>query len=207
MPTNQFENLCEDKKNAVINAALEEFGSNGVLNASTNSIVKKCGISKGSLFKYFETKDDLCFYLFDIVTGELLTDLTMNSASFSTDIFQRIIDYSTWEIGWYISNPVKGKFVVAVARETDSSFAQKRDMRYGRKQENVYYNLLEGVSVDCLKTDKKIATNLIKWILEGFNKEFLEREDVNYRPFEELKKEYIAGVTKCMESLKIGIIK
>jgi len=207
MPTKVFENLVEEKKNIIIDTALQEFGNMGVLNASTNNIVKKCGISKGSLFKYFTSKDDLCFYLFDTVSKEMMENLALHIASFSTEVFQRIVDYSAWEIGWYIHNPVKGRFMLAVAKEEDRDFAAKREARYGKQSKNMYYELFEAVDAGSLKTDQRMAADLIKWIMEGYNKDFLEREDVDSQSFEKLKDEYINGITKCLETLKNGIIK
>ena len=170
-----------EKKNAVINAALEEFGSMGVINASTNNIVKRCGISKGSLFKYFETKDDLCFYLFELVTNEMLGDLACKMKDFSSEIFQKIIDYSVWETSWYIDNPVKGRFVIAVAGEKDSAYAEKLQTGFGAKSDNVYLSLMSELNTENFKVDIDTLSNLIKWTVEGYNKEFLGEIDMNKR--------------------------
>ena len=56
MPTKIFTELDEKKQERIIDAALKEFAEYGYENASTNRIVKTCGVSKGSLFKYFENK-------------------------------------------------------------------------------------------------------------------------------------------------------
>ena len=45
MPTNQFLNLEAEKQNRIIQAAITEFAQNTYVNASTNRIVKACGIS------------------------------------------------------------------------------------------------------------------------------------------------------------------
>lgn len=207
MPTNQFENINEEKKSTIINAALSEFATLGILNASTNNIVKNSGISKGSLFKYFETKDDLCFYLFDTVSGEMMEELAENIENFSSEIYQRIIDYSAWEIGWYISNPVKGRFILEFTKENDKDFSRKREIRYGKQSQNMYYELFGAADDNNMNTDRKMAADLIKWILEGYNREFLEREDIVNQSFEVLKDEYIKGITNCLGALKKGIIK
>lgn len=202
MPTELFNNLKEEKKNAVINAALEEFGSMGVINASTNNIVKRCGISKGSLFKYFETKDDLCFYLFELVTNEMLGDLACKMKDFSSEIFQKIIDYSVWETSWYIDNPVKGRFVIAVAGEKDSAFAEKLQTGFGAKCDNVYLSLMSELNTENFKVDIDTLSNLIKWTVEGYNKEFLGEIDMNKSSLQELKDEYMKGLTVYVNAIK-----
>ena len=63
MPSNQFLNLEAEKQKRIIQVAIEEFAQNAYNNSSTNRIVKECGISKGSLFKYFEDKEDLYFFI------------------------------------------------------------------------------------------------------------------------------------------------
>ena len=205
MPTDQFNRLNEDKKNAVIQAALKEFGEAGVLNASTNSIVKRCGISKGSLFKYFETKDDLCFYLFDLVTDRMLNDLSLNLPHFSKELFKRIIDYSVWETGWYIKNPTEGRFVIAVAEETDKDFVKKRTARYGKKSLNVYDELLKDTDLNGLSADKMVASKMIGWVLEGYNKEFLASADTKASDLSTLQQEYLHGINEYVSILKKGL--
>lgn len=56
-------------------AGVSEFAEYGYENSSTNRIVKKAGISKGSLFKYFPTKEDFYFYVLDEITAELNSSL------------------------------------------------------------------------------------------------------------------------------------
>ncbi len=205
MPTDQFNRLNEDKKNAVIQAALKEFGEAGVLNASTNSMVKRCGISKGSLFKYFETKDDLCFYLFDLVTDRMLADLSDNLPHFSTELFKRIIDYSVWETGWYIKNPMEGRFVIAVAEETDKDFVRKRTTRYGPKSNNVYEELLRDTDMESLTADRRRASQMIGWVIEGYNKEFLSVADTKSKGLDTLQQEYLQGINEYVSILKKGL--
>lgn len=58
-----FESLPAEKKKRILIAALKEFSEKGYEQASTNSIVKEAGISKGILFHYFKTKRDLYLYV------------------------------------------------------------------------------------------------------------------------------------------------
>ncbi len=47
----------------IFRIALEEFADYGFSQASTNRICKEAKISKGSMFQYFENKDDLFIYV------------------------------------------------------------------------------------------------------------------------------------------------
>lgn len=57
--TRLFRSLAPEKRDTVFKAAVREFASKGYRNASMNSVVKIARISKGSLFQYFRTKQDL----------------------------------------------------------------------------------------------------------------------------------------------------
>ena len=87
MPTRLFSELSTDKKAQIVDAGISEFSEYGYENSSTNRIVKKSGISKGSLFKYFSTKEDLYFFLLDTVTTELTESLERD-----TEIYRKTIE-------------------------------------------------------------------------------------------------------------------
>ncbi len=54
-----FDNIPEEKRIKILTIAVEEFANNGFENANINTIAKRCEISVGSLYKYFDTKSDL----------------------------------------------------------------------------------------------------------------------------------------------------
>jgi len=70
MPKPTFFNLPPDKREKIINAAVNEFAQNGLENASTNRIVENSGISKGSFYQYFEDKQDVFMYLLSVLEEE-----------------------------------------------------------------------------------------------------------------------------------------
>lgn len=70
MPKPTFFNLPEAKRKALIELSLEEFAENGPAAASVSRIVARAGIAKGSLYQYFEDKQDLHLYLVDLANAE-----------------------------------------------------------------------------------------------------------------------------------------
>ncbi len=54
-----FDNISAEKRQRIINAATGEFAIKGFENANMNTIAKKADVSVGSLYKYFENKQDL----------------------------------------------------------------------------------------------------------------------------------------------------
>lgn len=54
-----FDNIPKEKRDRILRVATCEFAANGFENTSIESIARKAGISVGSIYKYFENKDEL----------------------------------------------------------------------------------------------------------------------------------------------------
>jgi AcrR family transcriptional regulator len=54
----------DDKRNAILDAALRVFAERGTVNAPTSAISKAAGVAEGTLFTYFKTKDELMTELY-----------------------------------------------------------------------------------------------------------------------------------------------
>lgn len=54
-----FTRISDEKRNRILQAAIDAFAAYGYENANTNKIADKAGISVGSLFQYFDSKEDL----------------------------------------------------------------------------------------------------------------------------------------------------
>lgn len=61
----QFEKIKDEKKNRIIGAALSEFSFMGYSAANINVIAKKAGISIGSMYQYFASKENLFLTVMD----------------------------------------------------------------------------------------------------------------------------------------------
>jgi AcrR family transcriptional regulator len=70
MPKETFFNLPDDKRQAILDLAIEEFAAHDYKNASISRIVERAGIAKGSFYQYFADKQDLYLYLVDLAMQE-----------------------------------------------------------------------------------------------------------------------------------------
>ncbi len=64
MPLETYYNLTDEKKNRILNASIKEFAKNSFFKTSMQSIAKRAGISKGSMYQYFKDKKELYVYIF-----------------------------------------------------------------------------------------------------------------------------------------------
>lgn len=66
MPKQTFYNLPEEKRERIVNVAIEAFAENDYAAVSISQLVEQAGIAKGSFYQYFEGKEDLLGYLLEL---------------------------------------------------------------------------------------------------------------------------------------------
>lgn len=72
MPKSTFFNLPEEKRERVIEAAIDEFAKRSYHKARITAIADKAGIAKGSFYQYFEDKKDLFKYIIELTVNKKL---------------------------------------------------------------------------------------------------------------------------------------
>lgn len=71
MPRSRFHELLREQQQGILRAALEEFADHGFTGASLNRIIATARISKGSMYYYFDGKEDLYAYVARVELGRL----------------------------------------------------------------------------------------------------------------------------------------
>ncbi|WP_026476834.1 TetR/AcrR family transcriptional regulator [Alkaliphilus transvaalensis] len=203
MPSELFNELSQEKKSRIMEAALKEFAEHGYNEGSTNRIVKEAAIAKGSLFKYFKNKEELYFDVLDHAIGALTNGLKDELKSLPQDFFERIIKFAEMEISWYIKNPVHYKLIRRAFGKDNEIIYNKTIEKYGDQAEVYYYSMFEDINDKQFRADKKKVLNIIKWFLEGYNQSFII-EDIE-GSLDVVKRKYMEGLKEYIEILKIGL--
>ena len=89
----RFESLSEDRRSAVVDAAVEVFGDEDYARASTADIARRAGVSKSQLFFYFKNKRDLYLYVLTAVTRRV-ADAVVDERWYQIDDFFEIMRYA-----------------------------------------------------------------------------------------------------------------
>jgi AcrR family transcriptional regulator len=72
MPRPRFHRLPAEQQTAILGSALAEFAAYGFADASLNRIIESAGISKGSMYYYFDGKDDLYTHVIRVQLEQLI---------------------------------------------------------------------------------------------------------------------------------------
>ena len=115
----------EDKRNAILDAATSLFAERGLAAAPTSEISRRADVAEGTLFTYFETKDDLINSLYREIKLEL-ADAMMSDFPRKKNVRTRL--HHVWDryVNWGIANPKQRK-VLAQLQVSEVLTKESRD--------------------------------------------------------------------------------
>jgi AcrR family transcriptional regulator len=99
VPRPRFAKLPEAQRETILRAAVAEFAAYGFADASLNRIIEAAGISKGSLYYYFDGKEDLYAH----VARQAMTGLLEREGPFAVPMTAADPD-AFWDVltGYYL---------------------------------------------------------------------------------------------------------
>jgi AcrR family transcriptional regulator len=165
----KFLALDPEKRERIINAGMNEF-LNGFKKASTDVIVRAAGISKGLLFHYFGTKENLYDFLIDYaintVQAEYLDLLNVNQ----TDIFESIWQMSLLKRDVSLRFPMIFDFLIRVYLDQKDCPAKEHLKRFQEMQAQrfsiIYSNCDKSLFRDDVDPEKVVS--IVQWALHGW---------------------------------------
>lgn len=169
--------MDEEKRNKIINSAIDEFAKLPYEKASTNNIVKNAGISKGLLFHYFGNKKDLYDKVVEFVLQTLLEQISAQIDWNETDIFERIKQTVIFKIKLGQKYPKMFDFVFNMLSNSNAKSVEeimiiyeKYGINIGSILNDVYTKNIDYCKFkDQTSIDKSI--NIIRWTLEKYAEE------------------------------------
>ena len=194
----KFMNLEERKRDRILNAAMKEFRY-GYKRASTDTIVKEAGISKGLLFHYFGSKAQL-FEFVVRYAGDKLQESFYNML----DLGQRDIIEAFWQFALlrrdindqypYIYDFSNGlhAHIADIPGDMKIELIKKGEVYFEDIPKRCDMSLFRD-DIDGLK-----ALDLVLWSIEGFFQYMNVKEDANdYEKFLEDLRTYLDIFRNC----------
>lgn len=206
-----FRHLEGRKQQRILSAALSEFANEGYAGASVNTIVKRTGISKGSLFNYFTDKHGLFMFVFEHALEIVKAYLRrVRDDTASTDLFSRLETSLMAGVAFIRSNPRVYKIYLRVLYE--SGLPDRNSLIKSIRHLSVEY-LTEFLEAAKLRgeihpeTDVKEAAFVVEAVLERFLQAYgLVHLDASlglYKASDEDVRRWAQGVVRL---LKYGLV-
>lgn len=144
-----FDKTTEDRRQKVLEVAIEEFASKGYNAASINHISKLSNISIGALYSYFASKEDLFLsivnYAYNVMEA-ILNDVAENSS----DIFDCIERMLAASREFAIKHPQLNQIYLDATTQSLSQLA----FRISNKIETITPELLSSLIIQAKKEGK-----------------------------------------------------
>ena len=143
MPKNTFLRLSPEKRAGIISAAMEEFALNNYEEASIASLAARAGIAKGSIYKYFENKEELYFYLIDQASQRKLVYIRGKVDLTSHDFFNIYADMIYYAYEFDIDFPAISKILYNAGRNKENIVVAKTVKKLMLEASNIFSDLLQ----------------------------------------------------------------
>ena len=167
----KFHALDDDKRERIISAAMKEFLV-GYKHASTDNIVREAGISKGLLFHYFGTKENLYRFLIEYVAETFIMEFIDVLNLRQPDILDSLWQASLLKHDLSLRYPVIFDFITKAYMDAGSkdlamqeTMGKVMDMR-NKAIAEIYENADLSLFRDDIDTE--MAMNTINWALNGY---------------------------------------
>ena len=164
------------RKDAILNAALKEFSTNGFDNASTNVIAKEAGISKGLMFHYITSKEKLFLFLYDYCVDRINKEYIDLMNFNEKDIFERLRQSYILQIELIQQYPWIFDFIMITditnSDEVNKKLEERVNEKLARCQEEMFEIVDETKFREGLNLER--CKQFIFWVNVGFTNEILE---------------------------------
>ena len=165
----QYFLITESKRQKIEKTAVAEFAAHFYYEASLNNIVKLSGISKGGLFKYISSKEDLYLYLYQKYLNELVKYQADNLNTKTTDFLERIKELGHLSLQYYQQNKHVYNFILNGLTDYSAVVYQKVIDLKNNVLKNYHNQLLKGISFKNYFYSKEQMLEIYKWISTGIN--------------------------------------
>ena len=164
LPKDTFFNLPEEKRERIIDTALKEFAQYDYKTASLSRIVEDAGISKGSMYQYFQNKKELYLYLIKKVSDEKLSFINESINPDEKDFFEMYKQINLIAAKFDLSHPIYSGLMFNTMMETTNKELGDVSLQLMRKSDEFIKNFVYQAQMSG-QIRKDIELDLIAFLL------------------------------------------
>jgi len=124
-----------DKREAVMQAALELVGENGFHGSPMALIAERAGVAAGTIYRFFDSKDTLIKEISTLLEGQILAAVTLDYPT-GRPVRERFLHTGRQLVRYFISSPLQFRFLEQF-QNSPYGVASRRDKVFGRKKKNI----------------------------------------------------------------------
>lgn len=199
-----FDNLPVEKKQRVLEACIHEFGEHGYDGSSVDRVIKRAGISKGGLYEYVSSKEELFLYTVEYTYTHLYDYLKNRIAGkgeqLPPDLLDRLKLAADFAIDFYLDHP---HFVYLIVRTSNLS-DERIEVQIKETFRHHFLELFGDVETETLGHTKEEILELAMWMLLKTRMDFILEIKTERDP-QRIKEDYSKNWDFYLEVLRNGI--
>ncbi len=195
--------LDQTKKEKIMSASLEEFSEFGFDKASTDRVSQRAKVSKGLIFHYFGSKENLYMTTMNKCINDVFEEF--NNIEFpDTDFMSKLIKMTEIKYNFFIKHPQHYKLIVNGFYDSPKKLRKKLEQRYSELKQvgfDIFVDMIKelpirkGISVDEIVLMIMSITSIIE---SKYVNLFID-DTVSFEKFYDIvKEEYISLVNIVM---------
>ncbi len=184
------------KKDKIIEASLAEFAEYGYDKASTDRISTKAGVSKGLIFHYFGSKDNLYMIIINKCIDDIFDEF--NKIEFKdVEFTSMLIKITKMKYNFFINNPMHYQILVNGLYHAPKKLKAKLEHRFSELKQiglNILVDMIKDLPIrkDIQSNDILTVFSSIINVFEGKYLSYLIKGIDNFEEiYESLASEYV----------------
>lgn len=210
----KFMKLPNEKRDRILKSAIEEFGKNGYISASTDLIASNSQISKGSLFNYFGNKKNLYIftaeYISEYLNNEILNEVDKIE---DNDFFSRMKRLSLIKQNMFIKYPYETKILIEAFISPPQELKDEIEVIYKKYYVQGFKILqdyiIKYINIDMLKKNIKSEDVMfvVMTLFEALTKKYTQQYSNKTKDLLSYSDEIFREFDKYIDIIKYGIYK
>ncbi|MEG1287519.1 MAG: TetR/AcrR family transcriptional regulator [Clostridium sp.] len=192
----------KEVKERIINAAIEEFSVNGYKAASTNIICKKAKVSKGLIYYYFKSKEEIYINSLKFTIDKFKESVKVKIDNSNKSGIEYISEYFDTKFKFFRENPLYSKLIVNSLIYSNQSEVNDLGDEFQIYNNKLIYEIIKSIDINP-KFDSTKAFELITMIgekLEEKHMRNIENKD-NNRVIEDFRKDHKIMIEMVFEGI------
>jgi AcrR family transcriptional regulator len=201
-----FRRLDRLKQDKILSACMDEFSEEGFETASTNRIAERAGIAKGSIFKYFGTKEKMFFAVVNYILEKYISAITKKLPQMPKGVVERYIAYMNDTMDLFGGDMKLYMAFSKIMSERGGVLMAKIREQWQPYIEPLMEELMAGTDFDKLSVSKAEFTTLFTWIDNAIDQDVMGQIGPKTKA-EDIKKMYRDRLGLISRVLRNGIYK
>ncbi|RPJ40169.1 MAG: TetR/AcrR family transcriptional regulator, partial [Chloroflexi bacterium] len=170
-----FTRLPQEEQERILGACIEEFAQHGFSQASTNAIIRKAGIPKGTLFLFSGSKKDLYLYVIDQAVTCYIQAFEQIASDPPADLFERLLYFGQARMQFAINEPLLYRLFFNAFTNTPDEIRAELQTRFAGYAKESMRRVYDGLDRTPFREGARVeqVVELVYLVLEGMYARYL----------------------------------